>query len=189
MFFQRLLVLGLALLAAACATPSPRSPVPTVAREQLRQFQIEARFSLRHEADSYSGRLSWNHGPQGDDILLMNPFGQGAARIVRRPGQTRLLTADQKEFAAEDGDLLVAEVLGYPLPVSGMAEWLLARAAPGSEVRRDEVGRLLQLREAGWEIDYDYGDAVAADALPQRLVARRGGGLELKLRIDDWNAQ
>lgn len=189
MSLLRLLILGFAALAAACATPPARAPLSLVAKDQLRQFQIEARFSLRHQADNYSGRLSWNHGPQGDDILLMNPFGQGVARIMRQPGLARLLTADQKQFVAEDADLLVADVLGYPLPVSGMAEWLLARAIPGSEVRRDEAGRLLQLREAGWEIDYDYGDALEADALPLRLVARRGGDLELKLRIDDWNAQ
>jgi len=183
------LCLALGLLLGACDTLAPRMAVPAVARESLRQFQVEGRFSLRFEAKSYAGKLSWRHGPEGDDIFLMNPFGQGAAEINRRPGAARLVTADHKEYLADDADQLVADVLGYPLPVAGMAEWLLARAAPGGVAQRDSQGRLLQLREAGWEIDYDYGDTLDAQALPIRLTARRGDAMELKLRIDDWSAQ
>ncbi|HET7776164.1 MAG TPA: lipoprotein insertase outer membrane protein LolB [Azospira sp.] len=188
-FLSRLLFLGLLALLAACATPSPRYAVPAVERQALRQFQIEGRFSLRQENNSYSGKLSWHHGPEGDDIFLMNPFGQGVAQINRRPGAARLLTADQKEYLAADADQLVADVLGYSLPVAGMAEWLLARASSGGTARRDAQGRLLQLQEAGWDIDYDYGDTPDPQALPLRLTARRGAELELKLRIDDWSAQ
>lgn len=187
---------GLALAAAvsfsvllsACATPPPRYAVAAVARESLQSFQVEGRFSLRHENNSYSGKLSWQHGPEGDDIFLMNPFGQGAAEIQRRPGAARLQTADQKEYRAPDADQLVLEVLGYPLPVSGMAEWLLGRAAAGAG-ERDAQGRLLRLQDQGWHIDYDYGDNPAPQALPLRLTARRGETLELKLRIDDWSAR
>jgi len=180
---------GLALFLSACGTLAPRGAVPAVAREALQHFQVEGRFSLRHEASSYAGKLAWRHGPEGDDIFLMNPFGQGAAQINRRAGAARLVTSDQKEYLAEDADQLVADVLGYPLPVAGMAEWLLARAAPGAKVVRDAQGRLLYLQEAGWEIDYDYGDTLDPQALPVRLTARRGESMELKLRIDDWSAQ
>ena len=187
--FLRLGAGALLALLAACSTAPERYAVPAVARETLQSFQIEGRFSLRYEQASYSGKIAWRHAPEGDDIFLMNPFGQGAAEISRRPGVARLVTADQKEFQAADADQLVADVLGYPLPVAGMGEWLLARATPAGAAERDGAGRLLRLQEAGWSIDYYYGDNPSPQALPVRLTARRGEALELKLRIDDWSAQ
>ncbi len=171
---------------AGCATPPPLHS-PSLPRESVRSFQMEGRFSLRHADGSYSGKMAWNHSPQGDDIFLMNPFGQGAAEIQSRPGMARLVTAEQKTYEAESTDQLVADVLGYPLPVAALADWLLGRPSPGGEGRHDAQGRLLELRAESWRIEYDYGDSLDARALPQRLTIHRGEELELKLRIDTWS--
>jgi outer membrane lipoprotein LolB len=179
-----LAVLSLFVL-AGCASQPLR--MPTLPRETVQSFQMEGRFSLRHAEGSYSGKMAWNHSPQGDDIFLMNPFGQGAAEIQSRPGLARLVTAEQKTYEAESADQLVADVLGYPLPVAALADWLLGRPSPGGEGRHDALGRLQELRAESWRIEYDYGDSLDARALPQRLTIHRGEELELKLRIDAWS--
>ena len=184
-----LFLLSLLLGLAGCAALEP-VPVSAVARRgETGVFRIEGRFSLHQEQNSYSGRLAWDHGPEVDQIFLMNPFGQGVAEITRDRAGARLVTADRVVREAADPEALVHEVLGYPLPLAGLAEWLQARAPAGAVEQRDALGRLVSFTHAGWEIDYDYPEASSADTLPWRLHARHGDLLDLKLRIDDWKSE
>lgn len=183
------LALVLLLALTACASLEPMSASAVARRGETGVFSIEGRFSLRHENNSYAGRLAWHHGPAMDRIFLMNPFGQGVAEIARDAEGVRLVTADRAVREAADPETLVQEVLGYPLPLAGMADWLLARAPEGAAVQRDELGRLARFTHAGWEIEYDYPEASTADTLPWRLHARHGELLDLKLRIDDWKSE
>lgn len=187
--FRFLLALALLLGLAGCASLEPMAPGAVARRGEAGIFRIEGRFSLRHEQNSYSGRLAWEHSPLLDQIFLMNPFGQGVAEITRDSAGARLVTADRVVREAADPEALVHEVLGYPLPLAGLAEWLQARAPAGAVVQRDEQGRLASFTHAGWEIDYDYPEASSADTLPWRLHARHGDLLDLKLRIDDWKSE
>jgi outer membrane lipoprotein LolB len=85
---------------------------------------------------------------------------------------------------ARDADTLTREALGYVLPVTGLTWWVQARPAPGSafEATRDAAGRLTQLKQDGWTIDYlQY----AADARPRKLTVAREG-LEIRLVADSW---
>ena len=68
-----------------------------------------------------------------------------------------------------------------------MTDWVRARAAPDGEARRDSAGRLVQLREAGWEIEFTYESEAAL--LPRRLIMSYARALrpqEIRLVIDQW---
>lgn len=176
-----------ALLVAGCAVLGP-SPTGGAApsRDALDDFALEGRFSLRHENQSYSGRLSWRHAGAKDEVLLASPFGQGIAQISADDRGAQLTTGDGKSYTASDSETLTREVLGYPLPLARLSDWLRARGGAGrSEL--DGQGRLLRLRDAGWRIDYEY-DGEHAQALPSRLFAQRDDGIELRLRIDEWTS-
>lgn len=166
-----------------------RAPVDAP-RPAVRDFTIEARFSLRLESpdqrgQSVSGRLTWQHLPSGDRLLLSDPLGQGVAELERDAGGARLRLASGQQRQAPDAESLLRDALGYSLPVKRLPAWLLGRAGTGGELRRDEAGRPQWLLEDGWRIDYAYDDA-RADALPARLTVQRQGELELRLRIEEW---
>lgn len=174
---------AVALLLAGCATVPEGGT--TVARDGLDDFAIEGRFSLRHEDKNYSGRLSWRHQGTSDEVLLASPFGQGIAQITTGDAGAQLVTNDGKTYAAATSELLTRQVLGYPLPLAQLADWVRGRAALAFET--DTQGRPLRLRDDAWRIDYEY-DSDDAQALPSRLVAQRSDGVELRLRIDEWTA-
>lgn len=185
-----LAVLG-AILLVGCATPlvAPRDAAGP-ARDTLDAFAIEGRFTLRQPQTSYSGRLSWRHagataaGGEGDEVLLASPFGQGIAQISASAAGAQLVTSDGKVYAASDSEQLTRDVLGYPLPLAQLADWLRGRG--GGDFTRDAAGRPLRLLNADWRIDYEY-DSDDAQALPARLFAQRADGVELRLRIDEWS--
>jgi outer membrane lipoprotein LolB len=173
----------LAVLLSACAA-LPGAPGEQPGRDALTDFSLEGRFSLRYEDKNYSGRLSWRHRGSDDELLLSSPFGQGLAEIVSAPQGARLTLSDGKSYAAADAEMLTRQVLGYPLPLTRLTDWVRGRAA-GGEVERDAFGRVLHLRHEAWKIDYDYADD-DRQAPPSRIFAESAGGIELRLRIDQW---
>ncbi|TSA14434.1 MAG: outer membrane lipoprotein LolB [Betaproteobacteria bacterium] len=170
------------VLLAGCATidqqAAPTGPVGDA-------FHLSGRVSVKFGAEAASGKISWQHDPTGDDLLISNPFGQGVARIVRRDARVTLTTSDQKVYEANDVEALTAEVLGWRLPLAGLPDWVRGRAAAGSpaQERLDHIRRLAELRQAGWLVEFlDYSDT---SGLPTRLRLSREE-VEIRLVIDQW---
>jgi len=169
------------LLLSACATLVRDLPV----RSEVAGFGLDARFSVTHAGERHSGRLAWKHDAAGDELRIASPFGQTVAEIRVAGGRARLQTGDGAHYEADSADELMHEVLGYPLPVAGLADWVLARPHGPAQVGRDAAGRPQTIDEAGWRITYEYVDA-AAEALPALLSIERDGGPQLRLRIEEW---
>ena len=178
-------VLGVFFLAGCASLRStPDTPPP---REALTAFSLEGRFSLRHEDKNYSGRLSWRHSGAQNELLLSSPFGQGMAEITTSDRGARLTTSDGKVHSAADAETLTRQVLGYPLPLARLTDWVRGRGMAAGLAQLDAYARPLRLQHEDWTIDYAY-DNDDAQAPPSRIFAERSGGLELRLRIDEWNS-
>jgi len=178
--------LGLVVFLAGCAS-LPASSVAVPPRDTLAAFSLEGRFSLRHQDKNYSGRLSWRHEGESNTLLLASPFGQGLAEITTGASGARLTTSDGKLYEAADAETLTKQVLGYPLPLAQLTDWVRGRKTAIGVAELDGFGRPLRLRHEGWTIDYGY-DGDDAQAPPNRIFAERAGGLELRLRIDEWTS-
>lgn len=197
---RRAACLSLALCLSACAGLSPPTEGKIApSRDTLRSFTLDGRFSLHHEDKNYSGRLSWRHAENGeasgaeDELLLASPLGQGMAEIFSNASGARLTTSDGRTSAAENAETLTQQVLGYPLPLGKLADWVRGRThsvTRQASLETDVLARPLRLREDAWRIDYEY-DNDDPQALPGRLFIERGGedGLDLRLRIDEWASE
>ena len=116
---------------------------------------------LDGESDVGKHRHPGHQGAGRNQVLLANPVGIGLAELSTIPGKAVLRTADGKEYSDTDADLLLADLTGYPLPVSRLPDWLLGRGAANSSIEYDAQERPLQLRDSGWVIDYEYGNTTA----------------------------
>lgn len=122
-----------------------------------------------------------------NELLLSSPFGQGMAEIVTSESGARLTGSDGRVYEASDAETLTRQVLGYPLPLARLADWVRGWDAGARISERDVHGRPLRLHHEDWLIDYGYpGDDPQAP--PDRIFAERAGGFELRLRIDEWNS-
>ncbi len=178
----------LALLLGGCATVSS---VPPVVEVPVRSagWTLQGRIGVQNDEQKLSGQIRWQHSEGRDELLMTSPLGQGVARIVRDSEGVTLEVPNQSTRHARDADTLTREALGYVLPVTGLTWWIQARPAPGSafEASRDASGRLTQLRQDGWVIDYlQY--AADAPARPRKLVVAREG-LEIRLVTDSWQSE
>ena len=173
----RLLVLVPAALVAACAEFAFLLPGETV------DFELNGRIAVRYRDDASSGNIAWRHRADGDEVLLTTPLGQGVARIVRAGDGVTLTTADAKEHRAADAETLTESVLGFRLPLSGLADWVRGSAGAGpANATRDAQGRLARLEQAGWTVEYlEYGE----NRLPSRIKLAYPG-IEIRLAIGEW---
>lgn len=181
---RHLLAALLLTLAAGCASVSPT--VPAVALPHA-NWTLQGRIGVQAGEQSLSGNIRWQHRAEADEVLLISPLGQGVARIVRNAEGVTLEAPNQSPRRAPDAESLTREALGYALPVAGLAWWVQARPDPGRsfEATHDGAGRIVQLKQDGWVIDYlQY----AADARPRKLVVAREG-LEIRLVADSWQAE
>ena len=180
-----MLLLALLALTACSTAPAPASLPSPAQRDELQDFSLAGRFSLRQEGQSYTGRLDWRHADDGDELLLSSPLGQGMAEIVSNAAGARLTSADGRTQGAASADELLQAVLGYPLPLDKLADWVRGRSPQGGVMAVDAWGRPSRLHYEDWRIAYEY-DSDDPPALPGRLLVERETLLELRLRIDQW---
>lgn len=178
--FRFAFVFVLAALAGACAT----LPEPTLS-VQAGGFALNGRVAVRYGTDAVSGQIFWRHTNDGDELLITSALGQGVARLVRSGGNVQLTTKDGRQYHAADAESLTEDVLGWRLPLNGLPDWVLGRAGTGgpAELDRDSSGRLRELRQNDWKIEYQ---AYEGDR-PSRLRLSRED-IEIRLVIDRWDA-
>jgi len=151
------------------------------------EFELTGRIAVRYNHEGSSGNIAWRHRAQGDELLITSPLGQGVARIERDGEVVSVTTSDRRVYRARDAESLTEQVLGFRVPLAGLADWVRARPAPGpARETKDASGRLREIRQNGWQIDYlAYGDA---GALPTRLRLTYPG-LEIRLAISEWQTR
>lgn len=178
----------LALMLGGCASVAP-APRIQADSSWSPNWTLQGRIGVQSGEQSVSGQIRWQHRPETDDVLMTSPLGQGVARIVRDAEGVALEVPNQPTRRAPDADALTREALGYVLPVAGLTWWVQARPDPGHafEATRDDVGRLAQLRQNGWVVDYlQY--AADMPARPRKLVVTREG-LQIRLVADTWTIE
>ena len=184
---MRWLGILLAGLLSGCALLPP-APAPAVrpAQPESASFALNGRISVSHQGTRHSAGLRWTHTAQSDEVLLLAPLGQTAARVYR-DAQNATLDDGDKHYQAGDAETLMQQALGWYLPLGGLHHWVLGipTASSPAQIERNGNGQIAALHQDGWEVRYlRYADT-RPDSLPTRLQLSRDG-LQMQLLIDEW---
>ena len=161
---MRFAVVLLAAFLAACAQVEIRPP------EGPLEFSLAGRIAARSGKEAFTGNISWRHAREGDEMLITTPTGQGVAPILRQGDAVLLRTSEPREYRAADSEELTQRILGFPLPIEGLAQTIQGRASPAMEAR-------------GWKVEYQEYDE---QKRPRRLRLTNAGA-EVRLAIHQWN--
>jgi outer membrane lipoprotein LolB len=181
---SRALVATLAVVVAGCASV-PYAPPAGAPAFVDGPFAIDGRLSARRGNEGASVSFSWVHAPPRDEFVVTTPLGGALAELSGDASTQRVevRTADGRADAASDWATLTARIIGFPVPVDGLAFW--AQGAPRPDAAHaaeaDSAGRMGVLRQDGCEIVYSYTDDAAR--LPSRLRLLCGD-LDLRIVID-----
>jgi outer membrane lipoprotein LolB len=167
-----------ALVVGACAQVEIRPPTGPL------EFELFGRIAARYGREAFTGNIAWRHARTGDEMMINTPLGQGVVRIVREGEAVMLTTAEPRVYRAVDAETLTERVLGFRLPLLGLADWVRGRPMPGAPSRAEYSpdGRLRTLRQDGWSVEYlEY-----SGELPSRLKLDYQG-IELRFAVSQWN--
>ena len=167
---------AIAFFLAACAAPQFRESADNVV------FELAGRIAVKYRDEAASGNVAWRHSADADEMLLTSPLGAGLGRIVRTRDLVTLTTSEGHDVSARDAEALTEQVLGFRIPLAGLADWVRGHAGPGEAVtRKDAEGRLAELEQSGWRIEYLGWEG----KLPSRMRLTYPG-VELRLAISEW---
>ena len=152
----------LLLFLCSCAPVELRPPDQT-------EFDLLGRIAARNRDEAFTGNVRWRHAGGGDEMLISTPLGQGVARIVRQGDAVQVTTADGKEYRAPDSEALTERVLGFRLPIEGLADWVQGKPSPALEAR-------------GWRVEYLERD----EKNRPRLMRMRYQGVEVRFAVTEW---
>ncbi len=193
---SRLLPLLLALLMVGCS-PAPPRPVPDSAPEQswqlhqqrlhqLTHWQLSGRLAVLSDHEAWHMSLQWQQRSERYSLNIIAPLGQGSVQLHGDAVQVTLITDEGDTINSSSPDLLLYQQLGWKVPVSDLRYWVLGLPAPGEHVQSlDEYGRLNQLQQDGWEIEFlDYQPHLGVE-LPRKVFVSNHQA-KVKLVISDW---
>jgi outer membrane lipoprotein LolB len=186
---RRLTLLVLAATLAGCATTSTNVATVGAYRDSI---DLGGRLSVNYQKDgkleSLTGGFDWAQRPGRVDVTLTNPLGQTAATIEVTPQSATLTQAGRPPVTEADIDTLTQRSLGWPLPVSGLRDWLQGYAVDAQGQRfsaspaRNEV-----ITRDGWRLRFvEWQDPNAAQPAPRVIHATRAAGgdiQDLSIRI------
>lgn len=93
--------------------------------------------------------------PEKTQVTLLSPFKQTLAIIDVTPEIATITQSGKAPQSALDADTLVAQMLGWPMPISGLRHWLQGNAinADGNHFTASPENNLVTTQD-GWQIHY-----------------------------------
>jgi len=139
-----------AVALAGCAQLQ-KAPAPAAVNEA----RLSGRLSVtvagsQHNNRSSGGAASFElfGGPEAGRLELTSPLGALVARASWQPGRVSLQTPNE-ERRFDDLDALTRELLGEPVPVAALFDWLQARPWPAAPHQKTAAG----FEQLGWRIE------------------------------------
>ncbi|UGQ46786.1 lipoprotein insertase outer membrane protein LolB [Massilia endophytica] len=185
-----ILSLSGALLAGCASTGGGTSSTAAVApyREAL---TLSGRMSASYTRDGTPGsvtvKFDWRQTPQRTDITLYDPLGSTIATIAVTQNEAVLIQNGKEPRSADSIDALTAQTFGWPLPVSGLREWLQghATAENGQRFTASAANSSVTTRD-GWQLNFVSWQENSDPPKPKRIDLERaasGPVTDITIRI------
>lgn len=159
-----------ALALAGCATP-PAVEAPALSGRLALQVAAHAAEPARRLGATFELRGTAERGA----LALSTPIGSTLAQASWRPGEAELTTGDGPQRFT-DLDTLTRQMLGEPLPLVALFDWLRARPWPGAHSTPTDAG----FEQLGWRVDLSrHAEGWVTMQRPQPPA------VTLRVRLDD----
>lgn len=155
---------------SGCATVHP----PSMARDLAGRLSVRIDASGATPARSFAADFDLRGNAERGELRLTGPLGAMLADVRWRPGAAEMTDANgRRDYPTLEA--LARDLLGEPLPLGALTDWLRGRPWPGAPHSRHDDG----FEQLGWR--------VALGELAQGLVlARRDGvpAVQVRARLE-----
>jgi len=191
-----LFIAAASLFIASCAT-SPVQPAPqnqstawgerVQALSKIQTWDLKGLIAIRTSRDAWTADWHWQQTHDNYSISLFGPLGSHAITLSGAPHQVMLQTSDGKKFTASNPESLLAEQLGWEIPISNLYYWVRGLPVPNmaAEKQFDSYHHLSFLTQQGWTIRYLRYTSVNQIDVPSKIFLENPA-LNVKIIINQW---
>jgi len=192
----RLWLLLVLTLLAGCAVqpPLPDEPPQQLLEERingllaLSDWRTSGRVGITTAEDSVTMSMDWEQRGEAWMLDLRGPLGTGSVRMRGDAGNVVLRGSDGAVDEAADAQELLYRQTGLDMPVDVLRDWL--RGIPSTEhdatLEIDDFGRLTELEQLGWQVQYTSYRRVGGIDMPVRMQMD-GPGIRLRASLRTWD--
>jgi len=156
--------------------------------QQLKQWQIKGRTVIRQGQEGWNVGIIWQEFDDNYQIQLKGPFSQGGVTLNGNNEKSVLIMNDGKTITSNNPEKLIYDVLQVQLPIYALRDWVRGIPHANNEitsVKYDEQGRITQLIEHGWQIDYLRYIPFKDYSMPSKIFIQRADQ-SVRLIITRW---
>jgi len=194
-FALRLLLTSMLAALSACTSLTSQPPLPLETRSYFNQIEMTGRLSAQYEANyreqSISVNFTWSQTRDQTRISLNSPTGQTVATIFINALGAQLTQADKPTRYASDINALSTDVLGWPLPVAGLRDWLQGYVDAEHNNPLTQKTADQSYTVDGWALHYASWLQENRIERPKRLDLSRqteqAGLVSLRIVVDEWS--
>ena len=191
---KRCLAALLILHVMACTlTPAPPQPTHDPAAYQQNhlpeRWRLDGRLFFSNGDSAGIVKLRWLQDHVRYALQLTAPLGGGTYVLHGDGEEAYLLSPDNTVLRTTNLDDLLRQSLGTPLPVGALQYWVRGLAAPDSPVTHEQFGadgRIVNLAQAGWNIEIKHYREVDGVTLPDKIFMQNEN-IKLKFVIHVWD--
>ncbi len=177
--FGRLPALALLVLVmAACAVREPRPEGAWLDEREAwfashPNWEVSGRLALSDGERGGQMAFDWRAEGEQHEVRLRTVASRHRWRLFFNERGAVLEGSDIGLLRGPDPDLLVAEAVGWPIPVSQLAYWLRGLEAPdGEQVRFADDGTMAEIVAPPWTLEYQrYSHPSQGPLMPSRIQA------------------
>lgn len=181
-------VCAISLLVSGCIHFDSRSATPASMQQYagnsaLISWQLAGKVGIKAGGKANSAYLNWTQCGDRYAIHLSGPLGSRAATLSGGPQRVTLTTPEQT-FAATSPERLLADHLGWELPVSDLIYWIRGLPTPGSTVNPAAISDP-GFSQEGWLVRYPRSKQVGTYTLPTKTIIE-DPRLKVTLLLKNW---
>jgi len=170
------------------ANPEALQQTRLIELQQLQQWQVKGRTVITQGNEGWNVGLLWQEYNEHYQIQLKGPFSQGGVTLNGNAEKALLIMNDGQTISSTDAEQLIYDVLNVQLPIYALRDWV--RGIPHSNhkitsVNYDDEGRITQLIQQGWEINYLRYIPFKGLSMPAKIFIKRPNQ-SLRLIITRW---
>lgn len=198
-FYQLLIVMLAGLLLTACSTtPQLKEPekndthISWAAHKdyltEQNNFQASGKIAIKQDGKRNSASLQWQQQNHHYRIFITGPLGSSAITITGSPKGVEMDISGEGRFYASSPEALMMQRLGWSLPINDLSYWAKGIPAPRSAYKHalDSQGRLIQLQQNQWLIEYKNYHSLADTDWPRKMELHYGEDIQVTLLIKQW---
>jgi outer membrane lipoprotein LolB len=193
-YFLAVLILAVSACATQPKAPTQLPPENLALHQQhltkltnIKAFSLKGRLGVVTQKQGFSGGIEWQHQTSTDNIDVYSPVGGKVANIAKTPNQVILTDQKGHSIKASDAETLTETTLGFRLPLAGLSDWTVGRptASKVDSSSWDAQGRLVTLKQDGWDIGFENYLENNGTFLPNKIVLK-SEKVNLKLIVEKW---